>query len=157
MTTGPARTLDVFDHERLVLIVVGSHLQAEILHRPAAYRMVRSIEEWIRRPSPDAASSPLQPVVCTDVWYLNNPDLQDRPTIAVGSPGLNAAAAHLAVRLPPAYVIDGVVQVSMDVDHPTLHACVWGPDGEATELAVRTFADRYLDEFLTQASRRTQR
>jgi hypothetical protein len=156
MTTGPARTLDAFDHERLVLIVVGSHLQAEILHRPAAYRMVRSIEEWIRRPSSEAVSPPFQPVVCTDVWYLNNPDLHERPTIAVGSPGLNAAAAHLAVRLPTAYVIDGVVQVSMDVDHPTLHACVWGPDGAATDLAVRAFADRYLDGFLAHASVRTR-
>lgn len=146
-----------FNHDRLLLIVVGAHLKAEITHRPLAYRMREHILKWIERaivgtgnhPSPPV--EPLDPVVCSDVWYLNNPDLLERPAIAIGAPGLNAATAYLATRLPVALVMDDALQIQMDVELATLQVCLWGVDQRSTQSAIDLFAERYLDAFLKKS------
>ena len=52
----------------------------------------KRIEHW-RDMHKDQLDVPLTPLVCTDLWYLNHTDLQRRPTICIGGPGVNALAA----------------------------------------------------------------
>jgi len=75
-----------------VLIVVGSHLRAEEKDRPLAYGLKKRIEHW-RDMHAGQLDVPLTPLVCTDLWYLNHAELQRRPTICLGGPGVNALAA----------------------------------------------------------------
>lgn len=131
--------------ERLVLIVVGAHLRAEIEDRPTAYRLAATID----------ARAPLatRAVVCTDLWYLNDDRLRVKPTISVGGPDVNALSAFLANKVPSAFAIDGVLVVQHDVELLDLVACCWGVSPESTGAAVDAFCDRYLDRFLDEAAR----
>ncbi len=148
MTATPDNDPDALGPDRLLLIVVGAHLQAERDHRPLGYRLRESIVRW-QAEHPQAV--PLRPVLCTDLWYLNAEDLMQRPTIAVGAPGLNAVSAFFANRLPAALVIDESLQVQLDPEFVTLRACVWGVDERATASSVDLFETRYLDGFLRSA------
>lgn len=158
------KTLDV---DRLMLIVVGAHLRAEVMDRPAAYRLRDRIQRWIdERARRDAraegytapidgsgGTSPrgLEVVVCSDLWYLNNVDLMARPTIAVGAPGVNAAAAYMAGRVPAALTLDDSLQIHLDLEYCTLWSCLWGVSAAATHSAVQLFEQRYLEHFLRRA------
>lgn len=138
--------------DRLLLIVAGAHLQAEVTDRPLAYRLREQVLRWIETADPAAAgqASPpgLEPVVCSDLWYLNNEELLERPAISIGGPGVNAATAFLAGRLPRAFVLDETFQVLLDPEFCARWACMWGVDHAATVSAVDLFAERYLDPFL---------
>ncbi len=134
--------------DRLLLVVVGAHLRAEQSDRPLGYRLRESIVQW-QAGHPEAR--PLQPILCTDLWYLNAEDLMVRPTISVGAPELNAVSAFFANRLPTALVIDDSLQVQLDPEFVTLRACVWGVDEQATASSVDLFETRYLDAFLRSA------
>ena len=136
------------DPQRLLLIVVGAHLQAELTDRPLGYRLREDVRRW-QDGNRDAA--PLDPVVCTDLWYLNALSLMTRPTIAVGRPELNAVSAYFANRLPTALVVDESLQVQLDPEFVTLHACVWGVNDATTADGVDLFVQRYLDPFLRSA------
>jgi len=87
------------DERQLVLIVVGSSLRAEEADRPLAYRLLRRIEAWAKRHR-EQMTLRMQPVICTDLWYINHADLQKRPTICLGGPGVNALSAYFAQHLP---------------------------------------------------------
>lgn len=141
----PVRELDA---DSLLLIVVGAHLQAEAADRPLGYRLRAQIVRWLDE---HLESEPLAPMVCTDLWYLNAPELMARPTISIGRPGLNAASAYFASRLPTAFVIDETLQVQLDLEFVNLQACVWGVDHEGTASAVDAFVERYLEPFLRSA------
>jgi len=130
------------------VVVVGAHLQAELADRPLGYRLRDSILRW-QAGHPEA--HPLQPILCTDLWYLNAEDLMLRPTISVGAPELNAVSAFFANRLPTALVIDDSLQVQLDPEFVTLRACVWGVNEQATATSVDLFETRYLDRFLRSA------
>ncbi len=134
--------------DQLLVVVVGAHLQAELADRPLGYRLRDSILRW-QAGHPEAR--PLQPILCTDLWYLNAEDLMLRPTISVGAPELNAVSAFFANRLPTALVIDDSLQVQLDPEFVTLRACVWGVNAEATATSVDLFKKRYLDSFLRSA------
>ncbi|MHC4219554.1 MAG: hypothetical protein ACYSU7_14010 [Planctomycetota bacterium] len=136
------------DTERLLVIVVGAHLEAELADRPLGYRLRDDVARW-QQETPEA--SPLTPVVCTDLWYLNARELMLRPTISVGRPGLNAVSAYFANRLPTAMVIDESLQIQLDPEFVTLQACVWGVDGTATRSGVELFVQKYLHAFLRSA------
>jgi hypothetical protein len=136
------------DPQRLLLIVVGAHLEAERADRPLGYRLRDDVVRW-QEATPDA--DPLTPMVCTDLWYLNAQELMLRPTIAVGRPEHNAVSAYFANRLPAALVIDESLQVQLDPEFITLQACVWGVDGPATSSGVDLFVRRYLPTFLRSA------
>ena len=56
--------------------------------------------------------TPLNPMVVSDVWYLNDPSLRNCPAISVGAPGVNALSAYLGDKLPSAFVIDASLNVS---------------------------------------------
>lgn len=120
-------------------IVVGAHLVAEVNHRAMAYDLHAICEDSLRE-----NGSALRPVVCTDLWYLNNDDLRARPTISLGPPGLNALTAFLADKLPTAYAIDDTLAIQYDPEFADLAAAVWGVDTETTARAVGIFADKHL-------------
>lgn len=138
------------DTGRAVLIVTGSHLRAEQCDRPLAYRLRERMLAWLDS-SEETGGCDI--IVCSDLWYLNNDDLRDRPTISIGGPGVNALAAYLADKLPSAFTIEDVLTVQMDLDFVDLVASCWGINNASTVAAVDAFAERYLDEFLARATR----
>src|SRR5262245_12026225 len=105
--------------ERL-FIIVGADLRAEISDRPLAARLRDRIVQWQGQLQDHESAAPVTAielatiVVCTDLWYLNSRELMGLPAIAIGEPGLNAATAYLANRLPTAMVIEGRFRVHLD-------------------------------------------
>lgn len=140
------------ESDRLMFIVVGTSLIAEVTDRPAAYELRREILEWQQRQGDELdADERLVPVVCADLWYVNQPDLLHRPCISIGSPESNAASAMLALRLPTALRVEGALEVCMDPEHIDPRAVVWGAPEGAIADAVDAFVRRYLDGFLGAA------
>lgn len=139
--------------QTMLLIVVGAHLRAEIEDRPLAYRLRDRLREWIAGNGVDSdQTTHLVPTVCTDIWYLNNAELQERPVICVGEPGVNAATAYLSTRLPTALMIDHTFRIHLDPDPMNQpQACLWGVNSTATAAAINAFTERYLDDFLREA------
>lgn len=134
--------------DQLLLVVVGAHLRAEVADRPLADRMVRQIRAW-QRHSLDDLDEPLMPLVCTDMWYLNESSLLERPAIVIGEPGVNAASAFYATRLPQAIVVDNAWEIRMDPECIDLRVALWGEGPAQTEKATDEFAKRCLDRYLT--------
>jgi len=137
------------DERQLVLIVVGSSLRAEEADRPLAYRLLRRIEAWAKRHR-EQMTVRMQPVICTDLWYINHADLQKRPTICLGGPGVNALSAYFAQHLPDDQKNqpDPRVLIQIDPDFTDLRVCVWGSDHDLTVKGLQLFNRRYLDGFL---------
>jgi len=138
------------DTSRLILIVVGAHLRAEVSDRPLAYRLRERLLTWLDRHA-EREGAPPDVVVCTDLWYLNADDLRKRPTISIGPPGVNALTAYLADKVPSAFAIDNVLSVQLDTDFLDLTVCCWGNEQSATASAIDAFCERYLDAFMERA------
>ena len=136
------------DTDTLLLIVVGAHLRAEQIDRPLAQALAERIEGWQRQ---HVEADRLSPLVCSDLWYLNAAELLSRPTICLGRPGVNAATAYFANRLPTAFVLEQMYQVQLDLEFITMQACVWGVNADATASGLQVFEQRYLDSFLRSA------
>jgi len=149
MTISP----DEAGRTELLLIVVGASLESEQTLRPLGYRLREQVLRWQdeRRPQTIDDLPRLHPVVCTDLWYLNDDGLREKPVIAVGDPSTNAATAALATRLPTAFVIEHTLRVHLDPEFIDLQACLWGVNPSATASAVDLFVERYLDDFLREA------
>ena len=80
---------------------------------------------------------------------MNNEELQNRPVIAVGGPGVNLLAANLVEELPTAVAIENVLVVQMDLELKDLRCSVWGMDHLSTVRAVETFLVKgYLEMFV---------
>lgn len=134
------------DIDRLLLIVVGAHLKAEAADRPIAYRLQQTINEHL-----DAEADPpdlVVPLVCSDVWYLNNDELHGRPLICLGGPGVNALSAYLYPRLANALQVDDQLVIQLDPDMADLRVNIWGMNHGQTAAAVDLFTRRYLDAYL---------
>ena len=144
---GLAATEALPDTAVLLPIVVGARLEAELVDRPLAYRLADAIR--LRQSSDDDEA--LVPLVCTDLWYLNDADLQARPTVTIGEPDVNAATAFLARRLPTAFVIEGSLRIQLDLELLDLRACLWGKDARATASCHDLFVERYLEDFVRAA------
>jgi hypothetical protein len=127
------------------MVVVGAHPQAEEHHRPIAYRLC---ERLGAAAAGQAGLDFVRPLVCTDLWWLNDPAMRDRPTISIGGPEVNALTAYLADKLPSAYAVDGVMMVQLDVEFGDPLAACWGRDAAQTEAAVDVFCGKYLLGFL---------
>lgn len=138
------------NEDRLILIVTGAHLRAEVDDRPIAYGLRRKMLDWLG--SHAIAGDATTVVVCSDVWYLNQDSLRSRPTVSIGGPGVNALSAYLADKLPSAFAIENVLLVQADLDFVDVAACCWGVRGDATGAAVDAFAERYLDAFMSAAT-----
>ncbi len=140
------------DIERLVWIVTGVQLTAELGDRPLAYR----IEQEFRRllslrfgELPKDQPPPLAPAVISDVYYLNSDELQARPTISVGGPGVNALSAMLVNELPTVVAVENQLVIQMDLDLDDLRCAVWGMDHLNTVQAVELFISKgYLETFI---------
>ena len=139
------------DPTSLLPIVVGAGPRAEISDRPLARAVADAITG---EASGHLEGATLHPLVLTDLWYLNDRDLQLQPTITIGDPEQNAASAFHATRLPTMLLVEDQYRILMDQDGGIGHACMWGATHEATMLAVSAFLDRCLPTFLTNASLR---
>jgi hypothetical protein len=139
------------DTDRLIWIVTGIQLNAELGDRPLAYR----IEQETRRRLEGLLSAPagepprLVPVVVSDVYYLNSDEAQSGPTISVGGPGMNAVSAALANQLPQAVTIENTLVVQMDLEMHDHRCAVWGMNHLDTVRAVDLFITKgYLETFV---------
>lgn len=136
---------DEWATEDLLCVVVGGHLRSECEDRPLAEWLVETIR---RRLQAMGETRGVLPMAMTDMWYLNDRLLMRQPSIVVGEPGVNAASAHHAVRLPQMLVLEDALRIHLDPEYPRIRAVMWGAGPDRTEQAVRIFADRYLDGFL---------
>jgi hypothetical protein len=138
--------------DRLLPIVTGVQLKAELGDRPLAYR----IEQETRRLLLDLLGKPadgelprLAPIVLSDVYYLNTEELQKRPTIAVGGPGMNLLSANWVEQLPTAVAIEDTLVIQMDLNMRDRRCTVWGMDHLSTVRAVELFIVKgYLETFV---------
>lgn len=139
------------DTERLVCIVVGVQLRAELGDRPLAYRVEQEVrarlDAALGRP-PENEPPRLAPVVVSDVFYLNSEELQARPCISVGGPAMNAVSAMLVDRLPTAVAVEDTLVIQMDLDMEDQRCAVWGMNHLDTVRAVELFVSKYLDAFI---------
>ena len=140
------------DTERLIPIVTGIQLNAELGDRPLAYRIEQAVREYLAAALPQRPAGelpPLAPAVVSDVFYLNTEALQSRPTISIGGPGVNAVSAMLVEQLPTALAIDDTLLIQMDLEGDDLRSAVWGMNHLDTVRAVDLFiAKGYLETFV---------
>jgi hypothetical protein len=138
--------------DRLIWIVTGVQLNAELGDRPLAYRIEQEIRRLLQEflgETPEGELPPLSPVVVSDVYYLNNEPAQGRPTISIGGPGVNAVAAQWVNELPTAVAIENTLVVQMDLEMVDARVAVWGMDHLETVRAVDLFIARgYLNTFV---------
>lgn len=130
--------------KKRILIVTGSHLEAEMQDRPLAYKL----REAVRMRMVERGEKDFQVIVCSDLWYLNHDELRREPTVSIGGPSHNALGAQLADKVPSALVVEGKMAVQLDVELSELVASCWGVDARSTAGAVDAFIDRYLEEFV---------
>lgn len=130
-----------------MLIVVGAHLRAEVADRPLAYRLRERIHAWLERFG-TGINVPLVPVVCSDIWYMNQEALQQRPTISLGGPGVNALSAYYGQKLPAAVVRENEMVIQLDPEFTDLRVCIWGMNHDLTIAALELFIRKYLDGYL---------
>lgn len=130
-----------------VLIVTGSHLRAEMADRPLAYELQQKIEAWAARQG-EALQIPVVPVVCSDVWYLHQEELQKLPTIAIGGPGVNVLSADFAQGIPAEVLQENRIFMQLDPDFVDLRVCLWGIDHEHTAECMKLFDETYLEDYM---------
>src|SRR5215213_4012729 len=139
------------DPQRLIWIVVGVQLRAELGDRPLAYRIEKELRDrldaLLEKP-PEGELPGLSPVVITDVYYLNNEPIQSRPAISVGGPAMNAFSAMLVDQLPTAVAVEDTLVIQMDLEMKDLRCAVWGMDHLDTVRAIDLFIAKYLDPFV---------
>lgn len=140
----PAR--DRPDPDSAIFIVTGSTLAAEAFDRPLAY----ALRERLLACAPERGD--LGVLVLSDLWYVNQPTLADRPVISIGPPNSNALTAALADKLPSIHAIEGRHVVQFDPDGFTVAALCWGDRDEDTARAVAWFGEHSLDEFVRAAN-----
>jgi len=139
------------DTERLICIVVGVQLRAELGDRPLAYRIEQELKQRLEAAlgkAPEGEPPRLSAVVLSDVLYLNNDELQARPAISVGGPAMNALSATLVDKLPTAVAVEDTLVIQMDLDMRDPRCAVWGMNHLDTVRAVELFVAKYLDAFV---------
>lgn len=145
-TSHPGGSDSGFRVDQSILLVVGAHPHAELHDRPVIHRLRSRIEDW--QDEHCDMIEPMRVVVCTDLWYLNDAPMMRRPTIALGRPGVNAATAYYANKLPAAFTIAETVFMHFDPEFLDQAVCLWGRNDQTTAQACDLFADRYLERFL---------
>ena len=140
------------DIDRLIFIVTGIQVNAELGDRPLAYRMEAEVKRRLRdRLGAPAEGEPplLAPAVISDVFYMNDDEAQTRPVVSIGGPGVNALAASLTDELPTPVAIEDALVVQMDLEMKDQRVSIWGMNHLETVRAVELFiAKGYLDTFL---------
>jgi len=131
--------------DRLVWIIAGVQLTAELGDRPLAYRVeaeVRRLLGELLGPPPEGELPLLSPAVISDVYYLNSDEAQTRPLISIGGPGVNAVSGALVNEVPTVVAIENALVVQMDLEMTDLRCAVWGMDHLDTVRAVDLFLTR---------------
>lgn len=138
--------------DRLIWIVTGIQVHAELGDRPLAYKMEAEVKRRLRDRlgAPAGGEMPLlAPAVISDVFYMNDEEAQTRPFISIGGPGVNALAASLTEELHTPVAIENALVVQMDLEMKDQRVSVWGMNHLETVRAVELFiAKGYLDTFL---------
>jgi hypothetical protein len=131
----------------VVLIVVGARLRAEQADRPLAQKLQKRIRRWLARHE-ETLHTHIEPIVCSDVWYLNSDELQARPTISIGGPGVNALAAYFAQDLEDEPEDQNQVLIQIDPEFTDLRVSIWGMNHALTSKGLDVFSREYLDGYL---------
>ena len=126
-------------------IVVGAHLRAELFDRRRAMFLQQSISTWMQEQEIDDSPWPL---VCSDLWYLNDIELRVQPTICIGNPDVNAATAALSSKLKTVQLEDDLFHIQLDPEFINLKCCIWGVDDAGTRAGMDCFVCEYLPHFL---------
>jgi hypothetical protein len=140
------------DTDRLIWIVTGVALTAELGDRPLAYRIEKAMRERLveKLGTPETGTLPrLTPAVISDVYYLNNEEIQQRPVVSIGGPGVNSLSALLANALPVTVAIENTLIVQMDLEMKDPRCAVWGMNHIDTVRAIDLFVSKgYLNTFI---------
>ncbi|MDP7008748.1 MAG: hypothetical protein QGI78_04165 [Phycisphaerales bacterium] len=126
-------------------IVVGANLSAELTDRRRATFLQQSILAWMEA---QQIADPPWPLVCTDLWYLNDLELRVQPTICIGNPDINAATAALSSKLDSAYLEENHFHIQLDPEFVELKCCIWGVDDSGTRAGLEYFVCNFLPQFL---------
>jgi len=131
--------------DQVIPIVVGAHLRAELGDRPRSKRVLEAITSWMELHEVDG---PPWPIVCTDLWYLNQVELRTQPTICIGHPEVNAASAALSAKLPTTKLVDDAYRIQLDQEYIELKCCMWGVDDASTDRCIDAFVADFLPTWL---------
>lgn len=137
--------------DRSLVVVVGAHLRAEAGDRPLAHHLRDQIQRRLESRGSGEIPHLDHALICTDLWYLNHPDLRRRPAIAVGPPEVNALTAYLADKIPSADAQQDEWVVQFEKGE-AMAAC-WGSRPAGTARAVAVFLERFLESFLAACAR----
>lgn len=133
------------DSDQVLPIVVGAHLRAEVEDRTRANQVRDAITEWMGN---NEVEGPPWPLVCSDLWYLNQIELRVQPTICIGHPEINAATASLSGKLPTAKLVDDSYRIQLDPEFIENTCCLWGVDDTHSQHAIEAFIADFLPELL---------
>lgn len=126
--------IDVTD---TVLIVVGSELVPEEKDRPLGYRLKERFDQ-------EGDGRFQRSIVVSDRWYLDNPIFQACPSIIIGGPGVNQAAAEFYDRIPVVWTQDQRAFIHFTLSDGDAKAALWGMNQTGTEEALQVFMDEGL-------------
>ncbi len=138
----PDETVNI---DQVIPIVVGTHLRAELGDRRRGYYLGEAIVQWMEQ---NQITGPPWPLVCSDMWYLNQAELRSRPTICIGQPEINAATASLSSKLDTAILAENAYRIQCDQEHIDLKCCMWGIDDAHTNQCVEQYIKHILPKFL---------
>jgi hypothetical protein len=133
------------DVNQTVLVVVGTDIKPEEADRPLAYKIRDAVNS-----SPNFGKHPFRKcIVISDALYRHDKIIQICPTIAIGGPGVNSAAAEFVEKLPVYLSKDNRYFIQLDNKFADPRVSIWGMDRKSTEEAVDMFiANGILDDFL---------
>ena len=138
----PDETVNLDD---VIPIVIGAHLCAELGDRRRGYYLGEAIVAWMEQ---HEIAGPPWPLVCSDLWYLNDAELRTRPTICIGQPEVNAATASLSSNLGTVLLEENAYRIQGDANFIDLKYCLWGIDDIHTNQCVEQFIKSALPNFL---------
>ena len=131
------------DLDKTVLVATGVSVRAEQVDRPLAYRIAEAITDRL------GTETVWQPLVISDVYYLNTDELHRCPVISVGGPGVNRLSAVLFREIPSVLTIDNILIIQMDARLKDRRCCLWGMNHDQTVEALDLFLKLgHLDRFL---------
>lgn len=136
---------EIVNIDNIIPIVVGTHLRAELGDRRRGYYLGESIVHWMEQ---QQLTGPPWPLVCSDMWYLNNVDIRTRPTICIGQPELNAATAAMSPKLETVILADDAYRIQCDPEYIDLKCCMWGIDDVHTNQCIEKFINHVMPHFL---------
>lgn len=123
-------------NQETIIIVVGSHLDAELLDRPVG-EMIR--DEIDRKGAPNPYR---RGIVVSDIEWYRNEQLQQQPTISVGGPVANSLTKEIEeTALPNHKWVVGRLHGAF-IQTPKPRAALWGPYAYESRLSAERYIER---------------